>query len=456
MKRWLLLLGLICSGSLSASAAGPLTLEDFAWGMELQADAASPIYQLSLPLVVYRGVAQADLADLRLFNGQGHLLPHVLQAPPRRTPGESRRQGVAIFPLYGSRAADLQQLSLQLVHREADGEIRLEQRQYQQTRDQLLRGYLLRLPQLAEGERLERLQLEWGSDQGGFMQTIRVEQSRDLLQWHTLAQKRVIADLQFAGERLVEAELPLAAGLSRYIRLQPLTDEAMVTLERVLAVIRGPAASTDPQVAGVLNLRRGEVAGEYLFELPGPLPVTAVTIQPAEVNTLARASLYSRQGDQSAWRLRSQGMLYRLQQQAQEIRRQQLDTDRTRDRYWRLVVDAEGGGLGVGLPAVEVSWQPHRLRFAARGDAPYMLAYGSGSVMTLPKTALLEGFSEQQQQQLVSGAITPGPVTELAGLRALDPQRPHDWKQWLLWGVLLLATLLLGWMAWTTLRQMAA
>ncbi|MCW8908754.1 MAG: DUF3999 domain-containing protein [Sedimenticola sp.] len=212
MKRWLTILGLLLSGSLFGAGERPLQMEDFAWGIRLQTDGASPIYQLSMPLEVYRGVAHPDLSDLRLFNGSGHLIPHLLQAPPGSGPGEARCQPVAIFPLYGSRVADLQQLSLQMVQREPDGEIRLEQRRYQQTRDQVLRGYLVRLPELAGGERFEQLTLQWDPDQNGFMQGIRVERSRDLVQWHTLAGKRVIADLRFAGERLVRDGLPLSAG----------------------------------------------------------------------------------------------------------------------------------------------------------------------------------------------------------------------------------------------------
>jgi hypothetical protein len=47
-----------------------------------------------------------------------------------------------------------------------------------------------------------------------------------------------------------------------------------------------------------------------------------------------------------------------------------------------------------------------------------------------------------------------GEPLALGGSAALTVERSYDWKQWSLWGVLILATLLLGWMAWATLRQM--
>lgn len=450
MRSWLALMGLLLSASLYGAGERPLQMEDFARGIRLQTDGSSPIYQLPIPLEVYRGIVRPDLSDLRLFNGNGDLIPHRLQTPPLSKPGEARRQPVAIFPLYGSRAADLQQLSLQLVQRAADGEIRLQQDRLRQTRDQVLRGYLVRLPELAVGERFEQLQLTWDPDREGFMQGLRVERSRDLEQWHTLAGKRVIADLRFAGERLLRDQLPLSTGGELYIRLRPLADEPMVPLRQASVEIRGAAVTAEPRVTAVLDLRRGEAAGEYRFELPGPLPVIAVTVRPGEVNTLARASLYSRVDDASGWRLRGQGQLYRLQQGDAEMQQYRLEVGRVNDRQWRLVVDAGGGGLGAPLPAIEVDWLPHRLRFAARGEPPYTLAFGSARVAQSPAMPLPQEFDEAP---LTGGSVTPGGVFELAGGQALDPSLPFDWKQGLLWGVLILASLLLGWMAWGLVRQ---
>ncbi|MCW8908753.1 MAG: DUF3999 domain-containing protein [Sedimenticola sp.] len=224
----------------------------------------------------------------------------------------------------------------------------------------------------------------------------------------------------------------------------------MISLRQAFVQIRGVVRAAEPRVTGVLDLRREEAEGEYRFELPGPLPITAVTVRPGEVNTLVRASLYSRADDASGWRLRGQGLLFRLQQADAELQQYRIEVDRVSDRQWRLVVDSSGGGLGAVVPGVEVSWLPHRLRFAARGEPPYTLAYGSARVADSAAMPLPKGFNEQP---LLTGSVTPGKLFELAGSRALDPSPVYDWKQGVLWGVLILASLLLGWMAWGLVRQ---
>ncbi|MCW8943255.1 MAG: DUF3999 domain-containing protein, partial [Sedimenticola sp.] len=84
----------------------------------------------------------------------------------------------------------------------------------------------------------------------------------------------------------------------------------------------------------------------------------------------------------------------------------------------------------------------------------YLLAYGSALAKPSQQASLLNGFSEDERQQMVSESIVPSEPFELAGPAALTMKRSYDLKQWSLWGVLILASLLLGWMAWSTLRQM--
>ena len=149
MRMILLLTALVWSGGLWAENDQPLEQNDFAWGIPLEVETSSPFYQLPLPLAVYQGVSRADLGDLRLFNGKGHLLPHVLTLPPLSRPDEERLQAVKLFPLYGTRTADLQLLSMRFSRQTEAGQLTLEQRQLQHAQDEVLRGYLL---QLWEGE----------------------------------------------------------------------------------------------------------------------------------------------------------------------------------------------------------------------------------------------------------------------------------------------------------------
>ncbi len=454
MKIFCLIMVLLYAGCALAELPEEPEKDAFAWGITLQPDVSSPFYQLDLPLAVYQGVARADLGDLRMFNGKGHRLPHDLTLPSRHLSAQERIEPVTLFPLYGTRAADLQLLSLRISRQGPEGAMTLEQRQFQRTRDEVLRGYLLQLWQGEQRPAIQRLKLQWPEQSQGFIQRLKLEQSDDLAQWRPLTVNAVIADLSFAGERLIRGELPLAANTARFVRLTP-QDEAMVELKAIQAVVAEKPPERPQATTRIGSVHPGMQAGEYLFQLPGRLPVVEINLIPAEPNTITRATLYSRATEETPWVRRASGTLYRLSVEETPLQQTALSLDRISDLYWKLVVDEAGGGLGEQLPTVQVSWIPHRLRFAARGEGPFMLAYGSALAGPNPPGPLLSDFSRSEQQRLVSERITAGQPFELAGPAALTARRVYDWKQWSLWGVLTLSTLLLGWMAWTTLRQIS-
>ena len=79
IRTWLTsLVGFLGSGLALATTA---TLQDFAYGLRVEAAGTGPIWELTLPEAVYRGVTRADLGDLRVFNAAGVVVPHALRLP---------------------------------------------------------------------------------------------------------------------------------------------------------------------------------------------------------------------------------------------------------------------------------------------------------------------------------------------------------------------------------------
>ncbi|MGH9861462.1 MAG: DUF3999 family protein, partial [Candidatus Acidiferrales bacterium] len=74
MKALIILLALAQSAALAAERP-----EDFAYGIPIQAGARSALYQVEIPLAVYRGVTRSDLGDVRVFSGAGETVPHALK-----------------------------------------------------------------------------------------------------------------------------------------------------------------------------------------------------------------------------------------------------------------------------------------------------------------------------------------------------------------------------------------
>ena len=75
--------------------------QDYAYGIPIHADVQAALQEIEIPAAVYRGVARDDLGDLRVFNGQGEVVPHGLR--PRASPGVENVASVRlpVFPFYG-------------------------------------------------------------------------------------------------------------------------------------------------------------------------------------------------------------------------------------------------------------------------------------------------------------------------------------------------------------------
>ena len=136
-----------------------------------------------------------------------------------------------------------------------------------------------------------------------------------------------------------------------------------------------------------------------------------------------------------------------------ELRQTSLRLNQETDRYWKLVTQSSTGGFGSRPPKLIWHWSPHQLLYSARGEAPFVLAYGSGNA-SFDKTPDLHHFISNQQTPLVSKQVQLGDQYELKGKEALSKNQEVNWKQLMLWGVLILSALLLVGMAWSTLRQM--
>ncbi|HEY2918148.1 MAG TPA: DUF3999 domain-containing protein [Candidatus Binatia bacterium] len=423
--------------------------EEFAYGISIHADAQDALYEVEIPAVVYRGVTRSDLGDIRVFNGQGELVPHGLR--PRAVTSTESVPAVSlpVFPLYGEASDKLEDLSVRIEKRSDGTIVSIRGQAKKSAAKGKLRGYLLDASALKRA--VQALRFDWQSGADGFVGRVRVEGSDDLSAWSTVAAGAALVRLSFGGHQLQQNRVELHAVKFKYLRVSWAENQRPV---ESLTVLAEPAAGTVfPR--RVWQKITGEAvagkAGEYRYDLGGPFPFDRLRVELPQINSLVQLQILARQKTNEDWHLVTNATAYRLRDRDAEVTSPEIAVISRGDRYWLLRIDQKGGGLGTGMPVISVGWVPQKLVFAARGAGPFQLAYGNVEAKSVAYSidSLIPGYKTDAEFKVKTASL--GEQVTLAGPARL--RAPMDYKKWALWGSLILGVLLLGWMAYRLARQ---
>ncbi|MHB8056501.1 MAG: DUF3999 domain-containing protein [Desulfuromonadaceae bacterium] len=429
-----------------AMAAAPLP-KDFAWGSSLSFPPGGALYELTVPIAVYRETNSPELADICIFNGHGEMVPFSVTTPPQSA--VKKRVLLPHFPLPGKPTPG-ENLSIS-VERRSTGEIVTVS---QGRADAQPVAYLL--DATAVNEPLESLELEWRDIPEGFVERLTVEGSDDLERWWPLT-AATIAALKRGSNTVEQRQIPLSGIRARYLRIIQQERRSGVEFTKIVASLR--AATAEPRrerlVIDVKPLP-GQ-PGEYLFDLGGRMPVDRIRLQLPERNSIVRGVFFSRFRESDPWVQRQEGVSYRLDIPVGELSSPELSLPASGDRYWKLKISEAGGGAGAAAVKVEVAWTPQRILFLPRGNAPFTLAFGSGRADTrsVRGADLLSSLPATEPAKVNILRAEAGEVVTLGGETALKKEfSAITRKKLLLWGVLLVGVGVLAWMALRLGRQM--
>jgi hypothetical protein len=426
---------------------------DFAFGIPLATEGDAAFYRVELPAAVYQGTARLDQGDLRVFNADGAMVPfaYVPHARPAREKAASIP--VPLFPLRVEQTtADLNGLALSVNRTAAGTTINLTSRDGRPVAGERLAGYIVDASALDEP--MTALVLAWSPPALGLSTRIRIEAGDDLAAWRSVVSDAPLIDLQYEHRRLTRDRVEFSPLRAKYLRLswaasQPpveLTAVRIETGERVIEAQRRWTEASGVPIHGREN--------SYEFDLKGGFPIDRIAIDLPELNSVVPAQLYAYAQPGNATQPMATVILYRLRQGDGEVTSLPIAVSGASLRYWLLHVDPDSGGLGSGQPRMRAGWLPQELVFAARGAGPFTIAYGSATATpsALPIATLVPGYGTKSAPAI--GTATAKTGTALGGPEKLA--KPIDGKRLLLWGTLVLAVVMLGWMAWRLSRQMAA
>lgn len=438
---------------------------EFAYGISIDASGSEALYEVTLPPAVYQGVTRRDLADVRVFNGAGEVVPHAWRPRRTQTAEAGATLPLTLFPLKASAGTNIDALSIR-VNRSAGGAVSVDvnTRGGVPAAAQQTVAYLIDTS--AQVRALRAIDLEWKAGDG-FAGKLRVDASDDLSNWQSLVSNAPLMNLEVGGQRLQQKRIELPQRKAKYLRLSWVHDAAKTPHPEITAAAGELADRVveAPREWLPVKADKGTKEGEYLFDLKGFYPMDRLRLALPEANTIVQLEVLARGHADQPWRSITRGVAYRLNQAGSEVLSPDIAVSATPERWWMVRVDQRGGGMGASLPTLNAGWVPHQLVFAARGKPPFTLAYGNNGAKpgALAIESLIPGYRDDGGTAVRTVKAT-GQVTvnvqaaaaqgqkELGG--AVRLERQIDWRRWILWGALGLGVLVLGVMAWRLMRQL--
>ncbi|MGY2260012.1 DUF3999 domain-containing protein [Pseudomonas sp. SDO55104_S430] len=438
----------VAAMGVALTAAAEEKPADFATQVPLTVSGNGPWYRLELPLAVLLNARQTDLGDVRVFNAAGQPQAYSLAREAAKTDENRTLTDVKWFPLYNS-ADDTERAPSVRVQSSANGAlVEVQPSSQLEAGEEELRGWLLDASAIKAP--LQQLILDWTSERDGF-QRFTIEASDDLQHWQSWGEGQV-ARLTLADERVEQHQVGLPGQSARYLRLLWSTPRSAPVLTSAQLQSGSPRSLPLPLSWSQALAGNSAKAGEYTWQLPMGLNVERVQVALDQSNSLAPVTLSARRDSSLPWQPVSNGLLYRLTQNGEDVVQNELQLTGQTVQQLRLTVDERGGGLGEQAPALKFAVRATQLVFLARGPGPYVLALGSATVKaaSLPLSMLIPEYDAAKLATLGKASVDGAAV-----VAAKPVQMPvgTDWKKFGLWAVLLLSVLFLGAMAFSLLRK---
>lgn len=440
-----------------SSHAEDLHLQDFSSAFQLTTDNDSALYSVAIPEVIYETVTRTDLGDIRVFNADGDVVPHVLKGFEKSL---VKRKKIPFFPLYASNIPQYQRDLSVFVTRDNSGTIiKMESSPESAGNRNHPSSYLFDLSSI-EGP-VSDLDLVWDTFAESALLKVSIDQSDNLVSWSKLVHSSTLADLQYHGENIIKRTIKLPLVPKKYLKLNWFGDSVAFMLKEVYG--RSAQVSSDASYYWVelksFNNEKKDGLFSTEFKLENNIEPEAAQVVFPGSNSLMNVQILSRVGGEKKWDTRCSDLFYDLSTDGVRLTNSPCFFRKSMDDQWKLR-QGEGGWLGQsGLETVvlQLGWRRHELLFVAQGQPPFVLAFGSGK-LTLQKDThqskmVIQALQDKGLDGLVSKAEI-GKMINLGGEKALrQPDSPLPLKKWILWAVLVMGVALLAYMVRSLLAQ---
>lgn len=450
---------LVCFNILLSTQVWALDSEDFAYGADIISSDNKPFYELSIPLHIYQNTLQKELGDLRIFNAKHQVLPHAFKKHQAPQSLEKLQQTIPIFPIYAAKNDTLN-----------DFHLNIKNNQYEQVIDQntktgkdtaFLRAYIVDLRHW--NKPLDRLNINFDKHQlKHWTHKISIDRSDDLNNWVNIVEEKLLLNLSYQGQTLEQNTINLTPLNSRYLRLLFLAHDNLHKIDNIQVSHQRKNPEQKQQWLRV-DVKASQKKGEYSFSNPLNTSINALDIHLPEQNSLVKVNVLSRQSKNHPWVNNNNASLYRIKLDNTQIKNSLITFPPSSHTEWKLEIDQQGGGLGTPLTQLKISYPDKKIIFLARGNAPYKARWGSIKVQAVsPKSQQLVLDSLNSASQNHAAFVTKAHINissiESFNAQAIihsPPSKDIDWQQILLWVILILAALMLIYMALQLMKKIS-
>ena len=444
-------LGLLASNVCAENT--PVQLNDYAYGLPIEISDEAAIYRLTVPEIVYTHLIKADFSDLRVFNAAGEVVPHSLRRPDAPQVDEGEPLVLPFFPYEvitpGTHSPVLVQVAIN-----DQGTVISSNAREKTEGEERVSAYLIDVSALETMP--SRLVFSWESPEDSFVARVSVEGSDDLSRWNTQVSQASLVRLFFADRELGRREIELPGRTYKYLKLNWPAVTDSVRLTEVQALLSHKAEPLEPVWIEMAGAAVTDEPGMFEYSSRGHFPIEWAEVVLPEANSLLDVKLLSREEETASWQTRHIGSFYHLQVDGASLASEPARFSGVNNPLWRLEAVSGLSGLGAAVPALRLGYTPHQLHFLARGESPFVLAFGAhaaaagqGQINTL-----LAHIDEETSDTFV-GEAQAGEIITLGGRERLQAlPSPFPWQRVLLWSVLVIGVFVLGTMAWRLGKQM--
>jgi len=444
---------LIIAASIMANVAYAENVEpvmqEFYAGSEIKVQEDKPLQQTLVPYHVYEIVKSQNLNDIRVFNAKGGLVPHRVASQKKDAQTSTKSLS---FSKLTSNVDGLNNLIEKYKTSGVDISLSLRAIDTDQSSSKV-DVYIGEIGEL-EGVGKE-LKLDWilNQDVSTFF-SADIETTNDFKNWKSVAKGVNLAQLK-TNEAIVKHNLiKLGQFDDKFYRLSIRGERRpdINSIELTLSQQQDIPYRTSEDVIGIHDENNKQIS---YYSQPAKIIKKKLKVQVSDNNVMADCRVYSRDSGDDNWILRGSGTVYKITNNGEILKNEVIDLRASSDSEWKLEVITRGSGFEQQSPVVNFMWQPHVLTFVARGENPFVLAYGSVAYATqsFSQNTFFNTTSDDEDQLIAQTSVS-NKVDVLGGEEVLKEDLIKVTpKNMILWGVLIFGSLLLLFMAFSMLKS---